>query len=306
MRYYSRGKLLIAGEYLVLKGAKALAVPLTKGQDLRVQETKFPGELKWISKETGKTWFTAKINTTFFQLLESSDTDIAGALIRVLQAARKLNPEFLTRAEAGYEVLTQLEFNREWGFGSSSTLLSNIASWAKVDPMKLHREVSDGSGYDVICGRQDGPCFFKLNAQAYQLEKASFDPPFHQQLFFIYLGNKQKSDTSVARFLKENNTLNDACNTVSELAEQMEAASSLDDFEYAMKAHEFLLSGLLKKEKLKQSWFSDLPGEIKSLGAWGGDFALMTWHEDYLSLKKYLEHKKIKTLFSYKTIVKNW
>ena len=37
--FYSNGKLLLTGEYLVIDGAKALAIPTQKGQSLSVKET---------------------------------------------------------------------------------------------------------------------------------------------------------------------------------------------------------------------------------------------------------------------------
>jgi len=37
---YSNGKLLLTGEYLVLEGATALAVPTKFGQDLKVEKIK--------------------------------------------------------------------------------------------------------------------------------------------------------------------------------------------------------------------------------------------------------------------------
>jgi len=162
MRFYSRGKLLIAGEYLVLKGAKALAVPLTKGQDLTVEKTNTPGLLFWNSREFGNTWFTSKFDTSLFQLMETSDPKIADDLLNILKTARDLNPDFLADKQFGLLVTTNLEFRREWGFGSSSSLISNIADWAKIDPMALHRKVSNGSGYDVAAARQNGPFFFQI------------------------------------------------------------------------------------------------------------------------------------------------
>jgi mevalonate kinase len=39
MNYYASGKLLIFGEYLVLKGAKCLAIPLRYGQKLSVEKS---------------------------------------------------------------------------------------------------------------------------------------------------------------------------------------------------------------------------------------------------------------------------
>ena len=45
-KYHAHGKLLLTGEYLVLKGAMALAIPLNEGQTLSV-ETSTEGGLLW-------------------------------------------------------------------------------------------------------------------------------------------------------------------------------------------------------------------------------------------------------------------
>lgn len=305
MRFYSSGKLLIAGEYLVLKGAKALAVPLTKGQDLNIKKTQSTGNLLWNSYVSGNTWFTATINTAFFHLLETSDPKLANDLINILKAARELNPDFLADWHLGYKIDTHLEFEREWGFGSSSSLLSNIAYVAEIDPMALHQKVSKGSGYDVITARQNGPVYFQLNFPEYTIEKVDFYPDFKSQLFFIYLGTKQRSDVSVSRFLENKNQYKKECIEVSEIAEKMATTQSLTDFEYAVRAHEQLIGRLLKAETLKQSRFKDLPGEVKALGAWGGDFAMISWNESINKLKDYLTEKNIDTFFTFENLVKN-
>ena len=41
-----------------------------------------------------------------------------------------------------------------------------------------------------------------------------------------------------------------------------------------IKEHEDIVSRLISKEKIKDKLFNDFDGEIKSLGAWGGDFIL--------------------------------
>ena len=59
MNFYSNGKLLLTGEYLVLDGAKALAIPTKFGQDLLVEPIQEP-ELIWASfTNTGDCWFEA-------------------------------------------------------------------------------------------------------------------------------------------------------------------------------------------------------------------------------------------------------
>ena len=57
--FYSNGKLLITGEYVVLDGAKALALPTKFGQSLVVK----PGinhQIKWTSFDSDESvWFEA-------------------------------------------------------------------------------------------------------------------------------------------------------------------------------------------------------------------------------------------------------
>ena len=38
-KFYSNGKLLISGEYLILEGAQALAMPVKHGQCLKIEES---------------------------------------------------------------------------------------------------------------------------------------------------------------------------------------------------------------------------------------------------------------------------
>ena len=55
--FYSNGKLLITGEYLVLDGAKALALPTKFGQNLVVEKSN-THQIKWTSYDADKSiWF---------------------------------------------------------------------------------------------------------------------------------------------------------------------------------------------------------------------------------------------------------
>ena len=55
--FYSKGKLLLTGEYLVLDGAKALALPTKKGQSLLVEKNN-SGLLSWTSFDCHKqVWY---------------------------------------------------------------------------------------------------------------------------------------------------------------------------------------------------------------------------------------------------------
>jgi len=303
MEYYSSGKLLISGEYLVLKGAVALAVPLNVGQNLLINNNyDFPG-LVWESREKGQTWFRAKFELPFFDTIETTDKITAKNLAEQLKMAAELNPEFVDKC-AGKTAITNMEFARIWGFGSSSSLLSNIAWWAEIDPFELHTKVSSGSGYDVVCSREKGPIFFQLTKEDYSVESLDLPKDITDLLYFVYLGKKQDSAESVGNFLKRKKRFKPEIELVSNLSRHLGNSTNLDDFEYYMKEHEQIMSSILKKPTLKETVFKSLEGEAKSLGAWGGDFAMVTWTRNKNELIKHLQYINLNTLFSWKELVK--
>lgn len=303
MKFYSRGKLLISGEYLVLKGATALAVPLKLGQDLQVTGGGNPLELIWESKETSKTWFKAKFILPLFDIIETSEEQVAEHLADYLQTALKLSPDFLNKLQ-GSQVKTGMEFKRDWGFGSSSTLISNIAWWAGIDPFKLHNSVSSGSAYDVIAAREETPFYYQLDKKNYKTEKLVLSEEVTRQIFFVYLGKKKDSSESVANFLSKKKAYKKEIQLISDLSRHMGNSITIEDFGYYMNEHEQLLAYLLKQPGLKENVFKDLKGEAKSLGAWGGDFAMIAWSGYREDLRKYLSAKKLNVLFSYDQLVK--
>ena len=81
--FYGHGKLLITGEYLVLDGALALAIPTKKGQKLTVAEAEQPG-ITWEGlKESGEVWFTFHLDYALFK--QSQPAASENPEIRLLQ-----------------------------------------------------------------------------------------------------------------------------------------------------------------------------------------------------------------------------
>jgi mevalonate kinase len=303
MKFYSHGKLLISGEYLVLKGAISLAAPVNFGQTLEVKVSDDNSLLTWESYEYDKLWFKAQFHIPTLKIIYSSEPRTADRLGRILKATGQLNPGFFEK-HGGVKIEVRTGFDLLWGLGSSSGLISNIALWAEVSPFALHKKVSQGSGYDVVCAQEDGPVFFKIQEESYDVQKVDFNPSFSDRIYFIYLGNKQNSDESVNEFYSRKVNVRNEIEIVSKLSQEIAFAENLYDFEKAVREHEKLLSSVLQQKKLKEERFSDLDGEVKSLGAWGGDFAMLTWHRSKQELIKYLESKKIQTVFTFQELVK--
>ena len=298
---YAHGKLLLTGEYLVLKGARALALPLTVGQYLSWKKTKVP-ELVWNAMKPDGMWFQAKFELPQLDLMHATDEHLSAKLRKILQTARDLNPKFLD-GTTGYEVQTILEFDPEFGFGSSSTLISNLAGWADVDAFKLAAKTFGGSGYDIACARQKHPIFYCLDGDKHIIEPATFDPPFRKNLLFVYLGHKQLTRESVAEFKKQEDVSLKDIERINRIGSEIENVNDLEHFESLIEEHEEVMSSILKMPRVKGLYFSDHKGAVKSLGAWGGDFVLMTFRDDLQSTAEYLEKKGFTVFFTYEELI---
>lgn len=296
-------KLLLTAEYLVLNGARALAIPLRFGQSIAVTENT-QGFISWQSiAHDGSIWFSGKFELNGFNVIESSNPDIAIQPMRMLQAARKINPLFNKDSE-GCTVVTRLDYPLFWGLGSSSTLTAAVAEWAGIDPFRLHFEVSKGSGYDIACALASGPVLYRLRESNPEMEEVIFSPSFADKIYFVYQGRKQDSAEGITTYRNRNSipdqNIVDAADL---LTERMLQAVTLSEFEKLMAEHEMLISNLLGMPGLRQTTFSDLQGEVKSLGAWGGDFCMLTWRGDAQLLPAYLKSKGLETWFNFHDIV---
>ena len=307
MNFYSNGKLLLTGEYLVLDGAKALAIPAKFGQDLIVEKIKEP-QLIWGSfTNSGECWFEAVfdlqklrlVNCTFNSDKEGSAEFIAETLLEILNEARKLNPEFL-KSQHGFVVKTTLTFPRNWGLGSSSTLINSIASWAKVDAFKLLWNSFKGSGYDIACAQNDTPIFYQLENNKPIVQQVEFNPSIKENLFFVHLNQKQDSKEGIAKFRESGENIEEEIEKISTISDEFLKANTILDFNKLIVEHEEIISSIIKLKPVKQSTFADYFGEVKSLGAWGGDFVLATGNE---KTPAYFKNKGFETILKYSEMI---
>jgi len=99
--FYSNGKLLITGEYVVLDGAKAFALPTKFGQNLIIEETE--GQIiHWKSVDSdGSIWFEDTI--PFLSIVRKERFDdaknIKNTLIEILHEAYLMNTDFITSSK---------------------------------------------------------------------------------------------------------------------------------------------------------------------------------------------------------------
>ncbi|MFK7833650.1 MAG: GYDIA family GHMP kinase [Winogradskyella sp.] len=301
--YRSNGKLLLTAEYAVLDGANALAIPTKYGQSLNVVAN-HSHVINWKSyDELDKVWFEdvyAIKNTSTLHVTSVLNNDISKRLIAILKAAQKLNPEFLA-SNQGYDVTTHQDFNRLWGLGTSSTLINNIANWANVDAYQLLEQTFGGSGYDIACAQNDSAITFQLHTEPSPLvNTVNFKPNFKQQLYFVYLNQKQNSRDGISAYKTLAKISPSIISDLNAITAAMVACQSLSEFQSLMVQHETIISNLIEQKPIKTQLFSDFDGAIKSLGAWGGDFILVASQNNP---SDYFTDKGFETVISYLDMV---
>ena len=305
--FYSNGKLLLTGEYVVLDEAISLAVPTKFGQDLIVEPIKEP-QLIWGSfTNTGECWFEASFDlpklrltsATFNSDKEGSAEFIAETLRDILQEAKRLNPKFLDN-QHGFIVKTNLTFPQNWGLGSSSTLINNIASWAEVNPFTLLWNAFSGSGYDIACASHNSPILYQLKENQPIVNEVTFNPNFSDELFFVYLNQKQNSREGISQYKQHRNEAKLLIHEIDALTQELLTINSSKDLNKIIVEHEQIISSIIKQQPVKKCLFSDYFGEIKSLGAWGGDFILATGNDDSID---YFNQKGFSTILPYKEMI---
>ena len=202
-----------------------------------------------------------------------------------------------------------LLFPKEWGLGTSSTLIANIARVFKVNPYALLAATFGGSGYDIACATSESPLLFRLENGVASAENVTFSPVFAQNLYFVYLGKKQNSKEGIERYNRQKKIFGQRnietlfALQITGLTQAFLRETDLKAFEEAIVVHEKLIAVLVQLPRAKTLYFNDFWGEIKSLGAWGGDFVLATSDRSPAETKKYFISKGFETVLTYNEII---
>lgn len=310
-RYYSHGKLLISGEYLILDGATGLALPTKKGQHLEVTPN-LKNAFRFTSvDEKDSEWFNATLDHKVIAKLakgipiktgeaikNTSDPTVAKTLVHMLTAIYSQRPELYN--DQGLDFRSTLEFARDWGLGSSSTFINNLAQWSKTNPYTILKASLGGSGYDIACAGSEHPLTYKLIDGAPEVNQVRFNPSFKDQLYFVHLNKKQNSREGIANYRALPQRPEQQIAKVNEITRELLVCNDLTAFENLMVQHEAIISSLLEIKTVKEALFPDYNGHLKSLGAWGGDFILATAASDPLA---YFKEKGYSTVIPYKDMI---
>jgi mevalonate kinase len=304
--FYGHGKLLLSGEYFVMDGALALALPTTVGQSMKVRyRHSYQPTLNWKSFDhSGKVWFESDYEFWHFLPIKNQDVAKQDFVHQVMKSVRLQNPHFL-RDDMDVFVETKIEFPLEWGLGSSSTFIYNVAQWAYVSPFELLKKTIGGSGYDIACAQAQGPVRFQKVDDKPQWEEAVFNPSFKDQLFLVYLGNQQSLEEEVVKFQTSHvEGKSSIVNQISQLTHEMISCTSLETFDSIILEHENIIARSLNFQKVKDTHFRDFWGQVKSLGAWGGDFVLITSERSASETRDYFNAKGYSTFIPFTEIVR--
>lgn len=297
--FFSHGKLLITAEYFVLDGAKALALPTKRGQELWADEFDDKAALiYWKTYREEKLWLVMVFNYQTGELVETNNSKAARFILRLFAILKQLNSPML-QSKHSYKLESNIEFPENYGLGSSSTLIHNLATWAHIDPFILNERGLGGSGYDIAVAKMECPIFYTKERDQRKIEKVDFNPPFRDSLIFIHLNKKQDSREGINTFRKlpKNQQL---IQRVTAITDQIVQAADLQTFSKLLTEHERLIASHFKIPTVREKYFADAPTFVKSLGAWGGDFVMASTFEGY---EDYFHQKGFSVILPYRDVI---
>ena len=295
---FSPGKLMLTSEYFAIDGALVLAVPTKLGQEFFFDE-KNDGKslILWEAFHQNQLWLKVVIDYKNWQILEANIPSSAEFILKTLKNVQQLSV-IKFKNDCTYHLKTNLQFPADYGLGSSSTLMNNLAEWSEIDPFYLNSISLGGSGYDIAVAKEKSAVLFRSKPEI-KYEKVTFNPPFKNELIFIHLNQKQDSREGI-RFYKSKKKSPELVNEFSDITKKILLCSELQNFSELMMVHEQKISDFLEIPTVKERLFSDCPCFVKSLGAWGGDFVMSAKFGDY---KDYFWEKGFTSIFEWQDII---
>ena len=295
---FSHGKLLLTSEYVVLDGALALALPTKWGQEFFV--SKHPDGkslINWTALHQGKSWLSATIDYQNGEVVSTNIPESAAFILKVLMKVKELSAIQL-KDDSSYSIKTDLQFPANFGLGSSSTLMNNLAQWAEIDAFELNETCLGGSGYDIAVAQEQAAILYQ-NLPERNVQKIDFNPCFKNDLIFIHLNQKQNSREGINLYRSKEKSPQ-LLEEFSILTKAVLQVETLEEFSELMMLHEKKISEFLGIETVKEKYFETCPSFVKSLGAWGGDFVMSSKFSGY---QDYFSGKGFSSVFSYEDLI---
>lgn len=298
-KIFSPGKLLLTSEYVVLDGALAFAVPTKLGQEFLFEEIEDEKSLIfWYAFHQEKPWLNAEIDYQSWRILDANIPEAAEFILKVFKQIQQLS-SIKFKENHSYYLRTNLQFPSNFGLGSSSTLMTNLAEWAEIDAFQLNELCLGGSGYDIAVAKEKAAILYQNSNSRRKIEKIYFNPVFKNELIFIHLNQKQDSREGINLYRSKTKSP-ELISDFSELTKEVIQCNELEKFSELMQIHEQKLSHFLGIHTSKEKYFEECPVFIKSLGAWGGDFVMS---RKFAGFQEYFLGKGFSTVFEWSDLI---
>jgi mevalonate kinase len=295
---FSPGKLMLTSEYFAIDGALVLAVPTKLGQEFFFEEKDDEKSLIfWEAYHQNKLWLRAVVDYKNWQILETNIPSNAEFILKTLKNVQLLS-KIKFKDNFTYNLKTNLQFPADYGLGSSSTLMNNLAEWAEIDPFYLNTISLGGSGYDIAVAKEKSAVLYQ-SVPEIKYEKVDFNPPFKNELIFIHLNQKQDSREGI-NFYRSKKKSQKLVDKFSNLTRNILVCNELENFSQLMLIHEQKISDFLEIPTVRAKFFADCPVFVKSLGAWGGDFVMSSKFDGF---KDYFWGKDFNTIFEWSDLI---
>ena len=299
MFFQSNGKILLSSEYLVLDGAKSIALPSKKTQELHVTKNKIDA-IVWKSYDhNNNLWFEEIFKFKNNKLTYIGKKNIISEKLLIL--FNHIHKFKDVSSSLGNQFITKLNFDRNWGLGTSSTFVNNLAKWAEINAYELLYSAFKGSGYDIACCDKNCPITYSNLNDSVSINEIKLNSLFSENVFLINLGRKQNTQNSIKSYHNISFDKAKSIQEINNITEQIIDCQNLYELESLIELHESIISNILSTDSIQKSEFKDYKdGKIKSLGSWGGDFILATTRNNDLS---YFKNKGFNTIFPLSDLV---
>ena len=299
--YRANGKLLLTAEYTILDGAIGLGLPTKKGQILEIIPCSNK-QLHWQSFDHHMNmWYenSFEIRTSKIIPNKLKEDPVTQRLVQIFNTCLEISPE-LVKKLIGHKCRTILEFDKSWGLGSSSTLISLISQWTKTNPYDLLMKSFGGSGYDIACANNNQPILYRKIKNTPEVTPTAFNPAFRNDLYFVYLNQKQNSRIGIKQYNSIKRDKKEFIQQINTITKAILSCNDLISFKSLINEHEAIIAKCTNQKTVKERLFNDFNGALKSLGAWGGDFILAATETDPTS---YFKNKGLNTVIPYNDMI---
>ena len=160
-----------------------------------------------------------------------------------------------------------------------------------------------GSGADIACTTVEKWLLYRRSFPEPDIWQIPTEYPFPENTFFIYSGQKQETAGHLKMIAHADKRYNDAIwPEINKFILRFLAASALPEAFKIIDDHELLIAGQIQKQPIG-NLFTDFPGKVKSLGAWGGDFFMALSQQPPGFVKNYFSKKGYEKVFLWEDFV---